>query len=188
MKLLPLALAICLMNVGAALAQESLSIDAMILAAPTIVVASVESRRAETEDYGSSRLIVTKVTLRIEQTIKGSASQTLVVDVLGGTIGDMTLHVSHVPEFRVGDRDVLFLSGALHAVSPLVGSDQGRFRILADNESRQLRVLLPDFEPLSALSQVGAERRGFARRMSDALTLDAFITALRDRVRVLGAR
>jgi hypothetical protein len=169
-------------------AQELLSLDEMIVAAPSIVVATVESRRAEVEYYGTSRLIITKVTLRVEQTIKGSAPQTLVVEVLGGTLGDTTLRVSHVPEFRVGDRDVLFLSNAAHAVSPLVGSDQGRFRVLADNETGVPRVLTMGFEPLTSLSQIGAARTTVARRMSAALSLNDFVTAVRDRVRTLGVR
>jgi len=169
-------------------AQESMSLDQMIVAAPAIVVATVESRRAEYEYYGSSRLIITKVTLRVEQSIKGSAPRTVVVEVLGGTIGDQTLHVSHVPEFRVGDRDVLFLSNAPHAVSPLVGSDQGRFRVLADNDTGTPRVVTAGFEPLTAVAQVGAERATVARRLADALSLDDFITTVRDRSRALGVR
>lgn len=169
-------------------AQELLSLDELIIAAPSIVVATVESRRAEVEYYGNSRLIITKVTLRVEQTVKGSTPERLVVEVLGGTLGDETLRVSHVPEFRVGDRDVLFLSHAPHAVSPLVGSDQGRFRVLADNETGVPRVLTRGFEPLTSLSQVGAVRTSVARRLSAALSLNDFVTAVRDRVRTLGAR
>lgn len=169
-------------------AQGLLTLDELIIGAPSIVVATVESRRAEIEHYGTSRLIITKVTLRVEQTIKGSVPQRLVVEVLGGTLGDETLRVSHVPEFRVGDRDVLFLSHAPHAVSPLVGSDQGRFRVLTDHETGQPRVLTTGFEPLTSLSQVGAARTGVARRMSAALSLNDFVTAVRDRVRALGVR
>lgn len=171
-----------------ATAQTPMSLDEMIVAAPAIVVATVESRRAEYEYYGSSRLIITKVTLRVEESIKGSLPRTVVVEVLGGTLGDQTLHVSHVPEFRVGDRDVLFLSNAPHAVSPLVGSNQGRFRVLADNETGTARVVTAGFEPLIAVSQVGAERTTVARRLTEALSLNDFITVVRDRSRALGAR
>lgn len=171
-----------------ATAQTPMSLDEMIVAAPAIVVATVESRRAEYEYYGSSRLIITKVTLRVEESIKGSLPRTVVVEVLGGTLGDQTLHVSHVPEFRVGDRDVLFLSNAPHAVSPLVGSNQGRFRVLADNETGTARVVTAGFEPLIAVSQVGAERTTVARRLTEALPLNDFITVVRDRSRALGAR
>jgi hypothetical protein len=177
-----------IVQVTPAQAQEAMTLDQMITAAPAIVVATVESRRAEPEFYGSSRLIITKVTLRVEETIKGSVPRSLVIEVLGGTLGDQTLHVSHVPEFRVGDRDVLFLSNAVHAVSPLVGSDQGRFRVLTDNETGTPRVLTLGFEPVTALSQIGAERTTVARTMTAALSLGDFVTAVRDRARVLGAR
>jgi len=171
-----------------AFAQDTLTIDQMITAAPSIVVATVASRRAEEEYYGASRLIITKVTLNVEQNIKGSSPRQLVVEVLGGTIGDVTQHVSHVPEFRVGDRDVLFLTDAPHAVSPLVGSDQGRFRVLADSDTRTPRVVTAGFEPLTSVQQVGAERPGFVRTLREAMTLDDFVTTLRDRARALGVR
>ncbi len=45
--------------------------------------------------------------MEVEQTLKGSAPRTLVVEVMGGTIGDDTQKVFHVPEFRVGDRDAV---------------------------------------------------------------------------------
>jgi hypothetical protein len=171
-----------------AFAQDTLTIDEMITAAPSIVVATVASRRAEEEFYGSSRLIITKVTLNIEQNIKGSSPRQLVVEVLGGTIGDVTLHVSHVPEFHVGDRDVLFLTNAPHAVSPLVGSDTGRFRVMPDTATGLPRILTSGFEPLTSVQQVGAQRTGFVRTLREAMTLDDFVTVLRDRVRALGAR
>jgi hypothetical protein len=169
-------------------AQAPMTLDEMILAAPAIVVATVESRRAEYEYYGSSRLIITKVTLRIEDTLKGSAPRTLVVEVLGGTLDDQTLHVSHVPEFQVGDRDVLFLSLAPHSVSPLVGSDQGRFRILTDNESGTPRVLTMGYEPVASLAQIGAGQTRVARRMSEGMSLPQFVTAVRDRARTLAGQ
>lgn len=108
----PLALLVlCLLAIPTTLAAQpvtldfgTLSLDQLTDRASTIVVSTVTSRRAEWEHYGASRLIITKVTMAVEQTLKGSAPRTLVVEVLGGTIGDQTLHVSHVPEFKVGDR------------------------------------------------------------------------------------
>jgi len=181
------ALVFCV-SAARATAQTPMSLDEMIVAAPAIVVATVESRRAEYEYYGSSRLIITKVMLRIDDTLKGSAPRTLVVEVLGGTLDGQTLHVSHVPEFNVGDRDVLFLSLAPHSVSPLVGSDQGRFRILTDNESGTPRVLTTGYEPVASLAQIGAERTRVARRMSEGMSLPQFVTAVRDRARTLAGQ
>lgn len=166
----------------------TLSLDQMADRAATIVVSTVTGRQSEWEHYGASRLIITKVTMAVEQTLKGSAPRTIVVEVLGGTIGDQTLHVSHVPEFKVGDRDVLFLNGALHAASPLVGSDQGRFRVMNESATGTARVLSASFAPLVSASDIGAtpesaRSRGLVRSMSDALALSDFVTLIRDRVR-----
>lgn len=193
----PLALALlCLVLLPATSSAQqaatldlgTLSLDQMADRAATIVVSTVTSRQSEWEHYGASRLIITKVTVAVEQTLKGSAPRTIVVEVLGGTIGEQTLHVSHVPEFKVGDRDVLFLNGALHAASPLVGSDQGRFRVMNESATGTARVLSASFAPLVSASDIGAtpeavRSRGLVRSMSDALSLSDFVTLIRDRVR-----
>jgi len=175
-----------------ALDLGTLTFDQLAERAATIVVSTVTSRRSEWENYGASRLIVTKVTLAVEQTLKGSAPRTLVVEVLGGTIGDQTLHVSHVPSFKVGDRDVLFLNGALHAVSPVVGSDQGRFRVMNEAATGNARILDAGFTPLVSTADIGvsAEARptGLVRSMADAVSLSDFVTLVRDRVRALERR
>lgn len=190
----PLALLVlCLLAIPTTLAAQpvtldlgTLSLDQLTDRASTIVVSTVTSRRAEWENYGASRLIITKVTMEVEQTLKGSAPRTLVVEVLGGTIGDQTLHVSHVPEFKVGDRDVLFLNGALHAASPVVGSDQGRFRVMNEAATGTARVLSAGFAPLVSAAKIGATAEtagGPARSMAEAFSLTDFVTLVRDRVR-----
>lgn len=174
-----------------ALDLGTLTLDQLADRAATVVVSTVTRRQSEWEHSGGSRLIVTKVTLAIEQTLKGSAPRTLVVEVLGGTIGDQTLHVSHVPAFKVGDRDVLFLNGARHAASPVVGSDQGRFRVLDEAATGTARVLHAGFAPLVSTTEIGAtaESRGrLVRTMVDAISLSEFVTLVRDRVRALEQR
>lgn len=171
----------------------TLSLDQLTGRAAAIVVSTVTGRRAEWEHYGSSRLIITRVTMEVEQALKGSAPRTLTVEVLGGTIGDETLRVSHVPEFRVGERDVLFLNNAPHAVSPLVGSDQGRFRVMNEAGSGTARVLTVGFAPLVSADAIGSSASmqgdgGLVRSMSAALSLSDFVTLVRDRVRQLERR
>lgn len=167
---------------------ELLTLDDLIARSPDIVVASVSSRRSEWEHYGSSRLIVTKVTLEIEQRLKGSAPRTLVVEVLGGTIGDETQRVSHVPEFRVNDRDVLFLNGRQRAASPIAGSDQGRFRVIVESGTGVARVLTAGFEPLQSAAHIGAMRTEAAGSLSSAVSLNDFVAQVRDRIRLLEGR
>lgn len=175
-----------------ALDLGTLTLDQLAGRAATIVVSTVTNRQAEWENYGASRLIVTRVTLAIEQTLKGSPPRTLVVEVLGGTIGDQTLHVSHVPAFKVGDRDVLFLNGALHAASPIVGSDQGRFRVMNEAATGTARMLNAGFGPLVSPADIGtpagSRSNGLVRSMADAMSLNDFVSLVRDRVRLMEQR
>jgi hypothetical protein len=162
------------------------SFEQLIDRAPVIVVATTISRRAEWEYYGASKLIITRVALDIEDTLKGSAPRTLTIEVVGGTIGDETLRVSDVPEFHVGDRDVLFLNNAPHAVSPLVGSGQGRFRVLRESSTGTSRMVTAGFAPLLATSDVGAASTALRTSLLEAMPLSEFVTVIRDRVRMMG--
>ena len=167
---------------------ESLTLDDLIARAPTIVVARVSARRSEWEHYGDSRLIITRVTLEIEQRLKGNPPRTMVVEVMGGTIGDETQRLSHVPEFRVNDRDVLFLHHRPRSASPIVGSDQGRFHVIEDGQSGVARMMMPGFEPLASPAQIGAPQAAVARSLSSALSLNDFVNLVRGRIRALEAR
>jgi hypothetical protein len=163
-----------------------LSLNQLTDRAASIVVGTVVSRQAEWEYYGASKLIITKVTMAIEQSVKGSVPRTLVLEVLGGTIGDQTMQVSDVPEFRVGDRDVLFLHNNPHAVSPLVGSDQGLFRVVNESANGVPRILTAGYavvQPASAVRPAGT-----LPTLGSAFSLDEFVNVIRDRVRAQGRR
>ena len=55
------------------------------------------------------RLIVSVVRVAIEETLKGSTTAVLDVEIEGGTIGDLTLNVSDQAPFVPGERAVLYL-------------------------------------------------------------------------------
>jgi len=61
-----------------------------------------------TNSFGD-RLIVTEVSLDVEETLKGTPASSLWLDVEGGTLDGFTLHVSSMPEVKAGDRAVFFL-------------------------------------------------------------------------------
>jgi hypothetical protein len=56
------------------------------------------------------RLIVSVVTVAVDEALKGPALQAVDVEVEGGTIGDLTLHVSDLESFAPGDRAVFYLA------------------------------------------------------------------------------
>ena len=62
----------------------------------------------QVNEFGD-RLIVSVVRVVVNETLKGQALPTLDVEVEGGTIGDVTLHVSDQMSFAPGERAVFYL-------------------------------------------------------------------------------
>ena len=71
------------------------------------VVTDVESEFGE-NDYGD-RLILSRVSMRVSETMKGPHEETVVLNLEGGTVGDLTLDVSDMPQMTRGERAVVFL-------------------------------------------------------------------------------
>ena len=71
-------------------------------------VASV-SQEYRVNDFGD-RLIVSVVHVAVDETLKGNSQATVDVEVEGGTIGSVTLHVSDQQSFAPGDRSVFYLT------------------------------------------------------------------------------
>ncbi len=70
-------------------------------------VASV-SPQWRVNDFGD-RLIVSVVRVAVDETLKGNSQVTVDIEVEGGTIGTLTLHVSDQQSFAPGDRAVFYL-------------------------------------------------------------------------------
>ena len=57
-------------------------------------------------------LIVSRLDVLVEETLKGKSAQRIPVDIEGGTVNGVTLKVSDLPELKPGARAVLMLSRA----------------------------------------------------------------------------
>ena len=64
------------------------------------------------ENEFGDRLILSQVTLRVDETMKGAPETSIVMSVEGGTVGELTLTVSDMPRMARGERAVLFLDEA----------------------------------------------------------------------------
>ncbi len=87
------------------------ALEAGLRRAERVVVATVSEVNAafEVNSFGD-RLIITRAKLQEEEAIKGKPLRALDYAVEGGTIGDLTLHVSHTPEPpRQGQRAIFLL-------------------------------------------------------------------------------
>lgn len=61
-----------------------------------------------TNDFGD-RLIVSIARVAVDETLKGTAQSTVEVEIEGGTIDGVTLHVSDLDPVAAGDRAVFYL-------------------------------------------------------------------------------
>jgi len=94
------------------LADRIKGADVVVVATPTSVSASWRDN-----EYGD-RLIVSRYILQVEETLKGVPSQSVLLDVEGGTLDGLTLRVSSLPTLAAGERGVFLLDaaqGAYHA-------------------------------------------------------------------------
>jgi len=158
-----------------------LTFDEIVDAAGVILVGETVATSARWVDSPGGRLIMTSVTYRVLETLKGQAGPETTLEFLGGQIGEDRLEVSGMPEFTVGDRDVLFV-GNRAAISPLIGFAFGRFRIGYDPLTGTDVVRMFDGRSLSAVAAIGRPPDATTGPAS-AMSLAAFRAAVVDRLR-----
>jgi len=128
--------------------------------------------------YGSDKYIVTDVTFRIEESIKGLPGESYTIQVMGGTIDGATLDVDG-PKFKVGDRDILFVEHNRQQFIPLVGIMHGRFRVQKDSAGRET-VTKDSGISLASVDKLGTDERGAVN--GPALAASDFKAAIRERL------
>ena len=111
-----LATALFILAVGSALfasdgtpvplAERIHGAGAVVVATPTKVTASWR------ENAFGDRVIVSRFTLHVEETLKGKPNVDVNFDMDGGTLDGFTLHVSSLPSLEPGERAVFMLDAA----------------------------------------------------------------------------
>ena len=162
--------------------------DELVARAESVFLGRVVALRSTWVDSRAGRAIVTDVTFAIERTVKGTVYAERSLEFLGGTIGDDTLRVSGMPEFHVGDRDVLFVSETGRPVSPLVGFMYGRFRVVRDARTGTELVRTHDGRPLGSVDEVGNRNAPATVAPLRTLALDDFLGTISAKVRVQALR
>ena len=160
--------------------------EQLVDGAREIFVGRTVSRLSRWVDTRDGRAIVTVVTFRIEESLKGGLMTETSLEFLGGMVGDTRLVVAGVPEFNVGDHDVIFV-GNRQAVSPVTALGYGRFRVVPDPTRMADEVRFFDGAPLVATSSVGRARQASLKAVQ-SLSLSAFRDQILQRVRIAGDR
>jgi hypothetical protein len=154
-----------------------LTFDQLVAQAELIFESVVVDVRSRTLDVQSGQLIVTDVSLRAVKAHKGNVPLLVVLPFLGGTVGNVTMHVADMPRFTPGDRDIIFARAGRPDASPIAGFNQGRFRIVVDAHSGSETIRQFDRAPVSSAAQIGLPSQPFFSR-SAAMSLSDFEKAV----------
>lgn len=172
---------------GSATTVRPPQFDELVNGADYIVRAKVTGIRYEATERNGRPWVHTFVQLEVSETIAGSASTTVELRLLGGKApnGD-EMRVEGVPEFKVGDEDVLFVHGNGKNFYPLYAVMHGRYPIKKDTTGREFIVRSNDV-PMADVAEIAlpmaqggaAEVQKKVKRVSDALTPAEFITQIK---------
>jgi hypothetical protein len=175
----------CLIFAGTALATTVIppSFDELVSRAEMIFQGNVTDVRSEWTGEGAQRRIMSYVTLKVEDAIKGNPGSTVTLRMLGGTVGGETMEVSDAPKFKVGDRDILFVENNGTQFVPLVGIMHGRFRVEKD-ATGQDAVFTNDGSPLSDFTQLGKNEK--AASAGRAISKQEFKRAIQAKAQAQG--
>lgn len=115
-------------------------------------VTAVEPRRVDRPDGGN--VIKTFVTVAVDKVLKGAEKTEVVLEFLGGTIGDERLEVSGMPKFTVGSREIVFVQKNGTQFCPLVGMMHGRYKVMRDPARATEFIVRDNGMPLTDVEEV----------------------------------
>src|SRR5262245_29358141 len=141
-------------------------LDELATRAESIVVGKVVEVTPRFND--ARTLILSDVTVAVDETIAGASTSYLTVSEYGGRVGDVELVAPGLPQYRPGDRVVVFVCRDALGFARTCGATQGRLRVV-EGDGGALRAVgstadgIVD-EPIAALkTKVRGLRAGGAR-------------------------
>ncbi|HXX42024.1 MAG TPA: hypothetical protein VEI58_07140 [Chthoniobacterales bacterium] len=154
--------------------------DELVDQADFIFQGEVTTVKSEWIGEGAQRHIMSYVTFKVGDAIKGSPGQNYTIRMLGGTVDGESMGVSDAPKFEVGDQDILFVQNNGSQFIPLVGIMHGRFHVRR-NEGGQEIVTNHEDEPVRNLARLGNPNAVELPNEND-LTPAEFKAAVRSRI------
>ncbi|MGI8957390.1 MAG: hypothetical protein ACR2II_10820 [Chthoniobacterales bacterium] len=154
--------------------------DELVSRAEIIFEGEVTGLQSQWIGEGAQHRIVTFVTFKVDDALKGAPGTAYSMRMLGGTVDGRTMEVTDAPKFKVGDHDLLFVENNGSQFIPLVGIQHGRFRVQKGPTGRDTLVT-GEGQPLTDVNQLGGEEKNTAQTKA-ALSLNDFKTAIRSRI------
>ena len=131
--------------------------DELVAQAQLIFQGSVTDVKSQWTGEGGQRHIVTYVTFKVEEPMKGDPGASYTLRMLGGTVDGQTMEVSDSPKFKVGDHDIVFVENNGTQFIPLVGIMHGRFQVRQDKETGAELVLGDHGQAIKDVALLGKE-------------------------------
>lgn len=152
------------------------SFDELVQRADLVLVGTVRKVSSNFANGGlDQNSIVSAVSFNDLQVVKGRvAGNEYVLQAPGGVVGRFAQNYPGLPSFQIGQRYLVFIRGNGRDFFPVVGINQGVFRIL-DNGNGQQVVIRDD-----KIGHTG--RRALTPMMQTAPSLDTFIQKIQDRL------
>lgn len=127
--------------------------DQLVNESDYIIRASVKSVTSEFRTNSAGRTIFTKVSLNVLEVIAGNPPTDVVLEILGGKVGNEQMVLEGAPRFKVGDEDILFVRDNGRVIVPLVAMMHGRYPILHGTDGKRF-VARENKTPLSDTAEV----------------------------------
>lgn len=167
------------------------SFDQLVNESDYIVRAVVKSVDSEyrTTDAGGKK-IVTMVALDVKEVIAGTPPKDVVLEFLGGRVGNERMVVEGSPQFKVGDEDILFVRGNGHTIVPLVAMMHGRYPVMREAGTGRRYMAKGNRVPLTDTAEISqpitkaesAAMKAPAEAAAEAMTPEQFIQQIKSAV------
>lgn len=173
------ALALCVPGLRATTVIPP-TFDQLVTEADTIFEGTVTGLRSEWTGQGSERHIVTYVTFKIEDSIKGTLGAEYTIRMFGGTVDGQTMEVADAPRFKVDDRDILFVANNGTQFIPLVGIMHGRFHVQRDENGADEKIAKDNGATVANVAKLGQDEH--AAVTGQAMSKADFKAAIRQKL------
>jgi hypothetical protein len=138
-------LLLCLVLAAPAAASTFVKMNMRELLAESAAVVQGEVLSVNSFWNETGMVIVTEALVRVEETVIGDAPTVVRVRTFGGTVGGFTIEAHGFPEFRAGERLLLFVGDEEDGgFARVAGYRQGQYRIGHDRAGAE--VAIPTFE------------------------------------------
>ncbi|MBI4553394.1 MAG: hypothetical protein HY710_14110 [Candidatus Latescibacteria bacterium] len=117
-----------------------MSLEELTLKASIIVVGKVTGKVSESTADG----IKTRITVAVEESLKGDIGRTVVITQPGGTVGKIEMVMSEAATFEVGEEAVVFLWTRPTGEHTVLGLFQGKVPVETDAKGRKVVRLPPE--------------------------------------------